>query len=126
MIRLPPRSTRTDTLFPYTTLFRSRAPAESTGSVEGGRSLATQKGASPPESLRSLSSGCARAGRLPDAAGTQPVQRRKARQRRENSTAKERKLATAARRSKSSDRKSVVSGKRVSGEVAHVDLPISK
>src|SRR3546814_1625228 len=29
MIRLPPRSTRTDTLFPYTTLFRSpRAQAE--------------------------------------------------------------------------------------------------
>src|SRR3546814_4041118 len=27
MIRLPPRSTRTDTLFPYTTLFRSRADA---------------------------------------------------------------------------------------------------
>src|SRR3546814_1027601 len=27
MIRLPPRSTRTDTLFPYTTLFRSRIPA---------------------------------------------------------------------------------------------------
>src|SRR3546814_7621287 len=26
MIRLPPRSTRTDTLFPYTTLFRSPAP----------------------------------------------------------------------------------------------------
>src|SRR3546814_18833760 len=25
MIRLPPRSTRTDTLFPYTTLFLSRA-----------------------------------------------------------------------------------------------------
>src|SRR3546814_14609341 len=25
MIRLPPRSTRTDTLFPYTTLFRSPA-----------------------------------------------------------------------------------------------------
>src|SRR3546814_8086487 len=25
MIRLPPRSTRTDTLFPYTTLFRSYA-----------------------------------------------------------------------------------------------------
>src|SRR3546814_19709906 len=25
LIRLPPRSTRTDTLFPYTTLFRSRA-----------------------------------------------------------------------------------------------------
>src|SRR3546814_2569173 len=27
MIRLPPRSTRTDTLFPYTTLFRSTASA---------------------------------------------------------------------------------------------------
>src|SRR3546814_3657347 len=26
MIRRPPRSTRTDTLFPYTTLFRSRPP----------------------------------------------------------------------------------------------------
>src|SRR3546814_2375813 len=26
MIRLPPRSTRTDTLFPYTTLFRSWRP----------------------------------------------------------------------------------------------------
>src|SRR3546814_18834950 len=29
MIRRPPRSTRTDTLFPYTTLFRSRPKAES-------------------------------------------------------------------------------------------------
>src|SRR3546814_14890761 len=28
MIRRPPRSTRTDTLFPYTTLFRSGLPAE--------------------------------------------------------------------------------------------------
>src|SRR3546814_3731138 len=27
MIRRPPRSTRTDTLFPYTTLFRSELPA---------------------------------------------------------------------------------------------------
>src|SRR3546814_3469925 len=27
MIRLPPRSTRTDTLLPYTTLFRSPVPA---------------------------------------------------------------------------------------------------
>src|SRR3546814_6196754 len=27
MIRLPPRSTRTDTLFPYTTLFRSLSEA---------------------------------------------------------------------------------------------------
>src|SRR3546814_14799512 len=29
MIRRPPRSTRTDTLFPYTTLFRSEAITES-------------------------------------------------------------------------------------------------
>src|SRR3546814_20247779 len=28
MIRRPPTSTRTDTLFPYTTLFRSNAPSE--------------------------------------------------------------------------------------------------
>src|SRR3546814_8381280 len=28
MILRPPRSTRTDTLFPYTTLFRSRSPSE--------------------------------------------------------------------------------------------------
>src|SRR3546814_17488758 len=28
MIRRPPRSTRTDTLFPYTTLFRSQDPPE--------------------------------------------------------------------------------------------------
>src|SRR3546814_1000700 len=28
MIRRPPRSTRTDTLFPYTTLFRSTAPTQ--------------------------------------------------------------------------------------------------
>src|SRR3546814_5080870 len=30
MIRLPPRSTRTDTLFPYTTLFRSKGMAPMT------------------------------------------------------------------------------------------------
>src|SRR3546814_12847932 len=31
MIRRPPRSTRTDTLFPYTTLFRSRCPSRRRG-----------------------------------------------------------------------------------------------
>src|SRR3546814_6887389 len=34
MIRRPPRSTRTDTLFPYTTLFRSRQPTADHGAVE--------------------------------------------------------------------------------------------
>src|SRR3546814_11046845 len=37
MIRIPPRSTRTDTLFPYTTLFGS---ALSRRSAAGGRGLA--------------------------------------------------------------------------------------
>src|SRR3546814_5280116 len=32
MIRRPPRSTRTDTLFPYTTLFRSRMTGHGAGS----------------------------------------------------------------------------------------------
>src|SRR3546814_7852931 len=31
MIRRPPRSTRTDTLVPYTTLFRSKVPADAEG-----------------------------------------------------------------------------------------------
>src|SRR3546814_1102918 len=36
MIRRPPRSTRTDTLFPYTTLFRSQDPAPGrTAGTEG-------------------------------------------------------------------------------------------
>src|SRR3546814_1678979 len=38
MIRRPPRSTRTDTLFPYTTLFRSRPLREAEGHC--GRHLA--------------------------------------------------------------------------------------
>src|SRR3546814_4296042 len=37
MIRRPPRSTRTDTLFPYTTLFRSaRGPHRQDQALEGG------------------------------------------------------------------------------------------
>src|SRR3546814_16771662 len=37
MIRRPPRSTRTDTLFPYTTLFRSPAVGSREGQPTGGR-----------------------------------------------------------------------------------------
>src|SRR3546814_8810414 len=37
MIRRPPRSTRTDTLFPYTTLFRSLAGRGLVASAAGGR-----------------------------------------------------------------------------------------
>src|SRR3546814_4599804 len=36
MIRRPPRSTRTDTLFPYTTLFRSRGWRRSPRSLKAG------------------------------------------------------------------------------------------
>src|SRR3546814_5092404 len=36
MIRRPPRSTRTDTLFPYTTLFRSRRSALRPSAGQGG------------------------------------------------------------------------------------------
>src|SRR3546814_3900889 len=38
MIRRPPRSTRTDTLFPYTTLFRSRSYRADTRFVGAGNS----------------------------------------------------------------------------------------
>src|SRR3546814_14041894 len=37
MIRRPPRSTRTDTLFPYTTLFRSPAGADRASRLRAGR-----------------------------------------------------------------------------------------
>src|SRR3546814_1139774 len=39
MIRRPPRSTRTDTLFPYTTLFRSRHRRQGGRVRRGARSL---------------------------------------------------------------------------------------
>src|SRR3546814_4515892 len=47
MVRRPPRSTRTDTLFPYTTLFRShpfRRPRRSGRCGTPGREGAAQKG----------------------------------------------------------------------------------
>src|SRR3546814_6695495 len=46
MIRRPPRSTRTDTLFPYTTLFRSDAAGEVdvVGRAETTRPVEAQRG----------------------------------------------------------------------------------
>src|SRR3546814_5774849 len=41
MIRRPPRSTRTDTLFPYTTLFRSREDRDDEQPDQGGSSRFT-------------------------------------------------------------------------------------
>src|SRR3546814_4102974 len=40
MIRRPPRSTRTDTLFPYTTLFRSAVGSAAEGLAGAGRTRA--------------------------------------------------------------------------------------
>src|SRR3546814_12174637 len=50
-IRRPHRATRTDTLYPYTTLVRSRAPGES---ARGGRTPRRQPGyrARRPEAIR--------------------------------------------------------------------------
>src|SRR3546814_3572655 len=44
MIRLPPRSTRTDTLFPYTTLFRSSTRRFNQGADRAGDCLAIPGG----------------------------------------------------------------------------------
>src|SRR3546814_9325817 len=44
MIRRPPRSTRTDTLFPYTTLFRSALPPDDGGTWLPAASLRGQGG----------------------------------------------------------------------------------
>src|SRR3546814_15550517 len=46
MIRRPPRSTRTDTLFPYTTLFRSLGAVPSGTGSAGGVSATAGLGAS--------------------------------------------------------------------------------
>src|SRR3546814_4543235 len=57
MIRRPPRSTRTDTLFPYTTLFRSRpgAPARRARALHlaVGRNRRHARGAAPLQGERS-------------------------------------------------------------------------
>src|SRR3546814_1002972 len=76
MIRLPPRSTRTDTLFPYTTLFRSRRRALERPRPRAGnlaRSLVrnTCRGGAPGSpSLLSLSA------RIPDRADLPRIWRR--------------------------------------------------
>src|SRR3546814_10547157 len=44
MIRRPPRSTRTDTLFPYTTLFRSRDRGRDQGGPAARRGLCGRAG----------------------------------------------------------------------------------
>src|SRR3546814_18838372 len=48
MIRRPPRSTRTDTLFPYTTLFRSRVVRVSYAELVAATNFSFLRGASHP------------------------------------------------------------------------------
>src|SRR3546814_7189677 len=50
MIRRPPRSTRTDTLFPYTTLFRSSCPPSACGKHEGAQVVGDLRVRSEPGS----------------------------------------------------------------------------
>src|SRR3546814_14172531 len=52
MIRRPPRSTRTDTLFPYTTLFRSRPEARTNDAVANDAREAVVHGAAPARAAR--------------------------------------------------------------------------
>src|SRR3546814_20734780 len=56
MIRLPPRFTRTDTLFPYTTLFRSLPAVHRAGGRPAGRAVAERADRLP----------AGPAGRIPD------------------------------------------------------------
>src|SRR3546814_11317939 len=57
MIRRPPRSTRTDTLFPYTTLFRScsrapqQPPVSGSGSMKAGGYVSLNRDACLPANL---------------------------------------------------------------------------
>src|SRR3546814_9819025 len=57
MIRRPPRSTRTDTLFPYTTLFRSpRNPCSASARSRPSSSPRSRASASTPSPRRTLRS----------------------------------------------------------------------
>src|SRR3546814_9813962 len=63
MIRRPPRSTRTDTLFPSTTLFRAHAPPrhhreDSLRSLPAGSQSRKRSGGCRIEMYRSLVTGC--------------------------------------------------------------------
>src|SRR3546814_11210993 len=57
MIRRPPRSTRTDTLFPYTTLFRSGRSRNEARQETGKRRSRTGRAGTKEKSRRGLSGG---------------------------------------------------------------------
>src|SRR3546814_10578826 len=56
MIRRPPGSTRTDTLFPYTTLCRSAAMGRGTAREAGGGGAGALHHSPPPSALRAATS----------------------------------------------------------------------
>src|SRR3546814_12303127 len=62
MIRRPPRSTRTDTLFPYTTLFRSVPPATRAGTAgrRAGRQAPATRSRARRDSVETITVGLCR------------------------------------------------------------------
>src|SRR3546814_17214724 len=62
MRRRPPRSTRTDTLFPYTTLFRSAVRKELDGRIEPGRPRVGEAERLHPGDMQAAEAGRAAAG----------------------------------------------------------------
>src|SRR3546814_19521088 len=69
MIRRPPRSTRTDTLFPYTTLFRSRQRDLCEGCAMGRGAVAPVPAAGVGDRRRAHLARRARRGAISDRAG---------------------------------------------------------
>src|SRR3546814_17791497 len=113
MIRRPPRSTRTDTLFPYTTLFRSSA-------TNGGDSLylphsQCRREQAGRESGAGIHHSAARKDVRPFSAGAFPYVR---------GGGLHRFAGASVRIGSYADRKSVVSGKSVSVGVDRGDLRI--
>src|SRR3546814_2312473 len=77
MLRPPPRSTRTDTLFPYTTLFRSYAAGDHDGDPERDRGRRADRDPDAPQPARSARRG--RHGRSVRARGQAAAVRRQRR-----------------------------------------------
>src|SRR3546814_6592098 len=73
MVRRTPRSTRTDTLFPYTTLFRAQADGEGTRPVDQHR--ITGRGRLDPHHHGERAAGDVEAGRGGDAHRLPAIQR---------------------------------------------------
>src|SRR3546814_6170852 len=65
MRRRPPRSTRTDTLFPYTTLFRSGFSKDGVADIESAERLGgpADRGRKPGSVRKTAEQGCAGTGR---------------------------------------------------------------